>query len=167
MVQLRSFEIQRKCRIDFWLQKHFKLDSFFLSCGLHRPKNVTKAVQCFLVGKAVRFVPQQEVRTLLSNTIGDEIQHHTLQKVLRIMINGKVYYSEEYKRMRKKVCYAVMFQSDAETEFGFIKYFVHSKDTDETYAIMHIPEVSNSPLELRRFSLHHIWLSGERYGALL
>ena len=66
------------------------------------------------------------------------------------------------ERMRKKVCYAVMFQSDAETEFGFIKYFVHSKDTDETYAIMHIPEVSNSPPELRRFSLHHVWLSGER-----
>ena len=93
------------------------------------------------------------------------MQHHTLQKVLKItcMINGKVYYSEEYKRMRKKICYAVkLFQSDAGTEFGFIKYFVHNKDSDETYAIMHILEVSNLPPELRRFSLHHIWLSGER-----
>ena len=110
----------------------------------------------------MRFVPQPEVRTLLSNAIGDEMPHHTLQKVLRIMINGKVYYSEEYKRMRKKICYAVMFQSDAGTEFGFIKYFVHNKDSDETYAMMDILEVSNSPPELRRFSLHHIWLSGER-----
>jgi len=66
--------------------------------------------------------------------------------------------------MRKKKCclYAVMFQSDAGTEFGFIKYFVHNKDSDETYAVMHILEVTNSPPELRRFLLHHIWLSGER-----
>ena len=129
---------------------------------LNRPKNVKMATGCCLVGKAVHFVPSEEVRTLLSNTVGSEIHQHTLQKVLRVMISGRVYYSEEYKRMRKRICYAVMFQTGAETEFGFIKYFVHDKDTDETYALMEVPEVANSPSDLRRFSFHHIWLSQER-----
>ena len=55
-----------------------------------------------------------------------------------------------------------MFVSGAELEFGLIKYFVQNKDTDETYAVVAVPEISNSPPELRRYSIHHIWLSGER-----
>ncbi|KAJ7373310.1 hypothetical protein OS493_012901 [Desmophyllum pertusum] len=55
-----------------------------------------------------------------------------------------------------------MFQSHAGTEFGLIKYFVHDKDTGEMYALMHIPEVTDSPHALRKFSYHHFWLSEER-----
>lgn len=79
------------------------------------------------------------------------------------MINHKVYYSEQYKRMSKRISHAVMFQSHAGTEFGLIKYFVHDKDTGETYALMHISEVTDSPPALRKFSHHHFWLSEERY----
>lgn len=127
-----------------------------------RPKNVKQAKQCNLVGKAVQLIPNEEVNTLLSHTLGDEIWQHTWQKVFRVMVNGKVYYSEEYKRMRKRICYAVMFFNSAELEFGLIQYFAHNKDTKETYAVVAVPEVSESPPELRTYSIHHIWLSRER-----
>lgn len=65
--------------------------------------------------------------------------------------------------MRKRICYAVMFFNSAELEFGLIQYFVHNKDTKETYAVVAVPEVSESPPELRTHSIHHIWLSREWY----
>lgn len=77
------------------------------------------------------------------------------------MVNGKVYYSEEYKRMRKRICYAVVFVNGAELEFGLIQYFLHDKDTNETYAVVAVPKVSDSPPELRKYSIHHIWLALE------
>ena len=111
-------------------------------------------MQSFLVGKAVRFVSQEEVMLCFPTWLEIKYSNILCKKVLRLMINGKVYYSEEYKRMTKRICYAVMFQSHVETEFSFIKCFVHRKDTDETYAVMHISEVTDSPPALRRVPLH-------------
>jgi len=50
-----------------------------------------------LVGKPVRFSPPEEIKTLLSVIGGDSVRLYTFQKVLRIIINGKVYFSREYK----------------------------------------------------------------------
>ena len=58
----------------------------------NRPKNIKQAAQCNLVGKVVRFIPNEEARTLMSNRLGDEIWQHTWQKVFRVMVNGKVYF---------------------------------------------------------------------------
>lgn len=93
---------------------------------------------------------------------GDAIQQHTFEKVLRVIIDGKVYFSEEYKRMSKRVSYAVLFQTSGDMEFGFVKYFVHDKESGETFAVIDVPNTTDAPVTLKKFALHHVWLSSER-----
>ncbi len=55
-----------------------------------------------------------------------------------------------------------MFLNNGRTEFGLIKYFVHDKDCDETYAVMDIPKISDSGPSFSKFAVHYVWLSAER-----
>lgn len=114
-----------------------------------------------LVGKPVRFSPPEEIKTLLSVIGGDSVRLHTFQKVLRIIINGKVYFSREYKWMRKYISFAVSLQNHNEIKFGLVKYFVHDQDSGETFAVMDIPGIGDTPPALSRFALHYIWCSKE------
>ena len=73
------------------------------------------------MGKPVRFVPNEDIKGLLQCAADhDSIGQHIFQKLLRISINSKTYYSEDYKRMSKRVSYAVMFENHGGMEFGLI-----------------------------------------------
>lgn len=111
------------------------------------------------MGKPVNYVPPEEVKTLLC---GAGSVANQLQKLLRVVVDGTVYFSEEYKRMYKRISFAVMFLNNGRTEFGLIKYFVHDKDCDETYAVMDIPKISDSGPSFSKFAVHYVWLSAER-----
>ena len=69
--------------------------------------------------------------------------------------------------MSKRVSFAVMFQNNGDMAFGLIKYFLHDKDSGETYAVIDVPETTDAPDPLSKFSIHHIWLSKERCTFLL
>ena len=79
---------------------------FFL--GLPRPKYVIEATKCWLVGKPVSFVPTEDIKGLLQCAVGDDAIGHVFHKLLRISINNKVFYTEDYKRMSKRVSYACL-----------------------------------------------------------
>ena len=146
------------------IQGRLLLFSLFFH-GLLRPKYVTEATKCWLVGKPVRFVPTEDVKGLLQYATGDDaIGQHMFQKLLRISINNKIYYSEDYKRMNKRVSYAVMFEKNGAMEFGLSKHFIHDKESGETYAVVDVPKTTDAPDTLAKFALHHIWLSKERWG---
>ena len=146
------------------IQGRLLLFSLFFH-GLLRPTYVTEATKCWLVGKPVRFVPTEDVKGLLQCATGDDaIGQHIFQKLLRISINNKIYYSEDYKRMNKRVSYAVMFEKNGTMEFGLIKHFIHDKESGETYAVVDVPKTTHAPDTLAKFALHHIWLSKERWG---
>lgn len=142
-----------------------KLFSLFY-VDVHRPKNVTEVAKCSLVGKPARFTLPEEIKTMLRAISGDSVILHTLQKILRITINGQVYYSKEYKRMKKRISYAVLLQNYTETKFGLVNYFVHDKDSGETYAVMDIPQITDAPPALSNFAAHFIWLSNRRLDIL-
>ena len=62
----------------------------------------------------------------------------------------------------KRISYAVMFRNNGKSEFGLIKYFVHNQDNGETYAVIDVPKISNSPPSFSKYAVHYIWLSVER-----
>lgn len=60
---------------------------------------------------------------------------------------------DHQKRLHKRVPFAVIFLN-CKTEFGLIMYFVHDRDDGETYAVMDIPKIANSPPLFSKFSAH-------------
>ena len=64
--------------------------------------------------------------------------------------------------MSKRISFAVMFQNHDEMAFGLIKYFLHDKNSGETYVVIDVPKTTDAPHTLSKFSVHHIWLSKER-----
>ena len=53
-----------------------------------------------------------------------EMDMQICRKFLRTHIRGKVYYSLEYKRTKKRNSYTVCYSSDDVEKFGFIRYFI-------------------------------------------
>ena len=55
--------------------------------------------------------------------------------VLRVLCHGQRFYSRAYKRMKKKVCFVVLFQHE-QYKMGEIEYFVLNKITNTTVAVI-------------------------------
>lgn len=92
-------------------------------------KNLKKAENCFIAGGAKKLVglPQE-----IMEMIDEEVSGGNKFKVLRIVKNGKVFYSKEYTRMIKRNAYVVLFVCG---KVGEVEFFVWDRQSGITLAV--------------------------------
>lgn len=85
-------------------------------------KVTTEADNCDIVGVYKPVKPAQlENEVVNSLNLNNGTASECLAKINRVLVNGKLFYSKEYSRMKKRVCYLVLYKYD---KVGAIKYFI-------------------------------------------
>ena len=104
--------------------------------GIHRKEQkwnkTTTAANCCIAGTPKRFCE------LDADILDNELDRHglnktALRKVTRVLRDGQKFYAEEYSRMQKRICHAVLLTGG---RMGLVKYFVFTLDTKGVYAVV-------------------------------
>ena len=95
-------------------------------------KGLINAENCCIIG------PFKKISTDLDNDLLDTIIRTTqagslsdLRTFQRLTINDEKFYSKDYLRMKRRICYVVLLDSGEMVE---IQYFIWNKNSDSVFA---------------------------------
>ena len=88
-------------------------------------------------------------------------------KADRVILRGKVFYSEAYKRMQRRVCHAEVIdesvRDDSDTfTYGLVKYVIYSEKECETFAVVEVVQLGKTPTCLEKVVKHFTWIDRTR-----
>lgn len=123
-----------------------------------RVKNLKTAQGCQIAGGAKKLDGWSED---LLEKINIETTSQTKMKVLRIVKNGRVYFSKEYTRMVKRNSSVALFENG---KIGEIEYFVWDRDSGLTLAVFRevYPDLGK-PFFFQDAGHHILRMKPERY----
>lgn len=125
-----------------------------------------KASNCDVAGAAKPMTlddMENEPRQRLVSVQGSIQNVGDLKKINRIVVNEKRFFSEEYSRMKKRICSVVLFQR---IEIGVIKYFILCNNI--VYAVIaKMEKIPSSQIQGARVASHYIAVRHTRTLALI
>ena len=133
---------------------------FFVYLG-YRISNSKEAAGCQVAGAAKPYILSAELQPMVSFALNNPSINSTgLFKVLRIWKNGRVFYSQEYTRVKKRNGYTVLLAGGA---FAKVQYFLWYKHTGEVMAVYHeVPIDNDKPFFLNDVGWNLVCIKKER-----